>query len=108
MLKENPATVRAFLRALAKTTVRLKNDKAFAVDLLQQQPFGLDRETAAEIYDQHRNHWMVRMDYAKKDMSFDVEMVEVALGKPKGSIDVRAVSDAAPVNDVLRETKISF
>jgi ABC-type nitrate/sulfonate/bicarbonate transport system substrate-binding protein len=108
MLKENPAAVRGFLRALARTTLRLKSDKAFAVDLLQQQPFGLDRDTASEIYEQHRPHWMIRLDYAKNDMSFDVEMVEIALGRPKGSIDPRAVSDAAPVTEVLRDLKTSF
>jgi NitT/TauT family transport system substrate-binding protein len=107
-LKENPDTVRAFLRSLVKATTRLKSDKAFATDLLQTQPFGLDRETAAEVYDMHRAHWMVRLDFGRKDMSFDTEMVEIALGKPKGSIDMRAVSDAAPVADVLRELKVSY
>ncbi|MSQ53651.1 MAG: hypothetical protein EXR28_17440 [Betaproteobacteria bacterium] len=108
VLKENPDTVRAFLRALAKTTVKLKADRAFGVDLLQAAPFSLDRETAAEIYDMNRGHWMLRMDYAKSDMSFDIEVVEIALSKPKGSIDPRTVADAAPITDVLRELKISF
>lgn len=107
-LKEHPDTTRAFLRALVKATMKLKSDKAFATELLQAQPFGLDRETAAEVYDLHRAHWMVRLDFAKKDMSFDTEMVEIALGKPKGSVDMRAVSDPAPVADVLRELKVSF
>ena len=89
-------------------TVKLKADKAFATELLQTQPFGLDRETASEVYDLQRGHWMVRLDYAKKDMSFDTEMVEIALGKPKGSIDMRSVSDPAPVTQALRELKVSF
>ncbi|MFM9972646.1 MAG: ABC transporter substrate-binding protein [Burkholderiales bacterium] len=108
MLKDHPDSVRAFLRALTKATVRLKSDKTFTTELLQTQPFGLDRETAAEVYDLHRGHWMVRLDFAKNDMSFDTEMVEIALSKPKGSIDMRAVSDAAPITEVLRELKVSF
>ena len=107
-LKENPDTVRAFLRSLVKATVRLKADKAFATELMQAQPFSLDRETAAEVYDLHRGHWMVRLDFAKNDMTFDTEMVEIALTKPKGSIDMRAISDAAPIADALRELKVSF
>jgi NitT/TauT family transport system substrate-binding protein len=108
MLKEHPDSVRAFLRALVKATVKLKADKPFATELLQAQPFSLDRETAAEVYDLQRGHWMVRLDFAKKDMSFDTEMVEIALSKPKGSIDMRAVSDAAPIAQALRELKVNF
>ena len=108
MLKEHPEEVRAYLRALVKATLRLKNDRAFAVDLLQREPFSLDRDTAAEIADRNRPHWMIRLDYSKGDLSFDAEMVEIALSRQKGSIDLRSVSDAAPVNEVLREMKVTF
>jgi NitT/TauT family transport system substrate-binding protein len=108
MLKENPDVVRAYLRALVKATNRVKADRAFAVELLQASPFGLDRETAAEVYDIHRPHWMVRLDPGKNDMRFDSEMVEIALGRPKGSIDMKAVSDGAPIADVLRELKTTY
>jgi len=108
MLKEQPDAVRGFLRSLVKATVRLKNDKPFATEVLQGQPFSLDRETAAEVYDLHRGHWMVRLDFGKKDMSFDTEMVEIALSRPKGSIDMRTVSDGAPISQVLRDLKVNF
>jgi hypothetical protein len=108
MLKEHPDVVRAYLRALVKATNRLKSDRAFAIDVLQLNPISLDRETAAEVYDIHRPHWMIRLDLGKGDMSFDTEMVEIALNRPRGSIDMKAVSDAAPVADALRELKTTY
>lgn len=108
MTKDHPDTVRAFLRALARSTVRLKKDKTFAVSVLKAKPYSMDDATAAEVWDLHRGHWMLRMDLAKGDFTFDREMVEIAMKRPNGSIDLKTVVDAKPINDVLRELKLSF
>jgi len=108
MLKEHPDTVRAFLRALAKSTVRLKNDRAFAVSVLKDKPYAMDDAAANEVYGLHRDHWMLRLDPSKGDYAFDAEMTEIVMKRPKGSIDVKSVSASRPINDVLRKLKISF
>lgn len=108
MLKQHPDTVRAYLRALARATDRLRKDKAFGVSVLMAKPYGLDSDTANEVYDLHRDHWVLRLDAAKGDHSFDARMVEAAMKRPKGSIDVKSVSDAGPVNQVLKDLKLTF
>ena len=108
MLNQHPDVVRAFLRTLAKATVRLKSDKAFAISILKEKPFAMNEQIASEVYDIHRDHWMLRLDPSKGDYTFDAGMVEIAMKRPKGSIDVRTVSDVRPLNEVLRELKITF
>ena len=108
MLKQHPDTVRAYLRALAKATDRLRKDKAFGVSVLMDKPYALDKATASEVYDLHRDHWVVRLDSAKGDHSFDARMVEIVMKRPKGSIDVKSVSDNGPITEVLKELKLTF
>jgi NitT/TauT family transport system substrate-binding protein len=108
MLKEHPDTVKAFLRALTRSTVMLKTDKAFAVSVLMAKPFAMDEATANEVYALHRDHWMVRLDPSKGDYSFDAEMTEIVLKRPKGSIDIKAVSALGPIRDVLKEMNVTF
>ncbi len=108
MLKQHPDTVRAFLRALAWATVRLREDRDFAVSVLTAKPYSQTEETAKEVWEMHRNAWMLRLDPSKGDYSFDAAMSEVALRRPKGSIDVRQASALEPIAEVLKELKISF
>ncbi len=108
MLKDHPDTVRAYLRALARATVRLRNDRAFAVSVLTANPYSMTEATANEVYELHRNAWILRLDPAKGDYAFDVEMSEIVLKRPKGSIDMRMASALEPIKDVLAELKISF
>ena len=108
MLRDHPDTVRAFLRALAKATVRLREDRAFAISVLTAKPYAQSEGTANEVYEMHREAWMLRLDPSKGDFSFDVAMSEIALGKPKGSIDVRQASAPEPIAEVLKDLGVSF
>ncbi len=108
MLKQHPDTVRAFFRALARATVRLREDSAFAVSVLTAKPYSQTKDTAKEVWEMHRNAWMLRLDLSKGDYSFDAAMSEIALRRPKGSIDVRQASALEPIAEVLKELKISF
>ncbi|MGY9014204.1 MAG: ABC transporter substrate-binding protein [Rhodospirillales bacterium] len=108
MLKDHPDTVRAFLRALAKATQRLRNDRAFAVSVLTEKPYIQSEATAKEVWKMHKDAWMLRLDLSKGDYSFDVAMTEIALRKPKGSIDIKQASALKPIADVLQELNISF
>jgi NitT/TauT family transport system substrate-binding protein len=105
MLKEQPEVVRGFLRALVKATNHMKQDKEFALAVLQAKPFEVDPDVAGEVYDIHRNFWMVRMDEGKGDASFDAEMVEIVMNLPKGSIGFKSFAAAEPIADVLRDTR---
>lgn len=107
MLKEHPDTVRAFLRAIAKSTMRLKSDRAFAISILKARPYAMDDATASEVYGMHRDHWMLRLDPSKGDYAFDAEMTEIVMKRPKGSIDVTTVSAMGPINQVRAELKIT-
>jgi hypothetical protein len=51
---------------------------------------------------------MVRLDPSKGDYSFDAEMTEIVLKRPKGSIDIKAVSALGPIRDVLKEMNVTF
>lgn len=108
MLKDHPDTVRAYLRALARATVRLRTDRAFGVSVLMAKPYAMTKATANEVWGLHRNAWMLRLDPAKGDYDFDVKMSEIVLKRPKGSIDVRAATALEPIRDVLGELKITF
>ncbi len=108
MLKQHPDTVRAFLRALARTTDRLRKHRDFAVSVLTAKPYSQSEETAKEVWEMHRKAWMLRLDPSKGDYSFDAAMSEIALRRPKGSIDVRQASALEPIAEVLQELQISF
>ncbi len=108
MLKEHPDTVRAFLRGLAKATVRLREDQAFAVSVLTDKPYVQSQATASEVWAMHKDHWTLRLDPSKGDYSFDVAMSEIAMRKPKGSIDVRQAIAPEHVNAVRKELGLSF
>ena len=108
MLKQHPDTVRAFLRALARATVRLRKDRDFAVSVLTAKPYAQSEATAKEVWEMHRNAWMLRLDPSKGDYSFDAAMSEIALRRPKGSIDVRQASALEPIAEVLKELQITF
>ena len=108
MLKEHRDTVKAFLRALARTTVRLRNDRAFAISVLMAKPFSMDKTTANEVYGLHRNRWKLSLDPSKGDYAFDVKMTEIVLNKPNGSIDIKKVIAPGPLNEVLKELNIKF
>jgi ABC-type nitrate/sulfonate/bicarbonate transport system substrate-binding protein len=108
MLKDHPDTVRAYLRALATATVRLRENRDFAVSILTAKPYAQTEATAKEVWGLHRGAWMLRLDPSKGDYSFDVAMSEIALRKPKGSIDVRDASALEPIAEVLKELKLSF
>ena len=107
-LKEHPDSVKAFLRALARATARLRNDRAFALAVLTDKPFEVEAEIAGELYDRHKDHWIMRMDIAKGDASFDAEMVEAVMELGAGTIKVADFTDAQPMTDVLRELGIEF
>lgn len=108
MLKEHPDTVRAFLRALARATVRMREDRSFAVSILTAKPYSQSETTANRVYEMHRNAWMLRLDPGKGDYSFDVRMSEIALRRAPGSIDVRQASALEPIATVLKELNITF
>lgn len=108
MLNEQPKTVHAFLRAMAKATHKLRTDRAFAVSVLKGQPFQLDDATAAEVWELHKDHWIVRMDIERGDYSFDTEMIAVAMGKPPGSIDVKSVAVTEPAREALKSLNLQF
>lgn len=107
-LREHPDTARAYLRALAKATDRLRKDRAFALSVLTDKPFEIEPEVAGEIYDRHKDHWIMRMDLARGDAAFDAEMVEVVMELPPGSIPVASFADPAPMTEVLRDLGITY
>lgn len=108
MLKDHPDVVKAYLRALVASTVRLRKDKDFAVSVLTAKPFGIDAKTAGEVYDMHKDHWIMRLDLAKGDFAFDIMMTEIVMKRPKGSIDAKTVTAAGPITDVLKDMKVEF
>jgi len=108
MLKDHPDTVKSFLRALAKATVRMRNDRKFAVSVLTAKPYAQSPATANKVYEMHRNAWMLRLDPAKGDYSFDAKMSEIALRRAPGTIDVRKASALQPIAEVLKELNITF
>jgi ABC-type nitrate/sulfonate/bicarbonate transport system substrate-binding protein len=106
LLRENPAVVRGFLRALVKATDRLVTDKAFAFSVLRDKPFQAEEDTLDWIYQRHRGHWMVRMDFSKGDARFDAEMIEIAMNRPVGSIKLESFAVEEPITGILNELKL--
>jgi hypothetical protein len=108
LLNENPDTVRAFLRGLARATDRLRRDRDFGISVLSDKPFEIEQSVVGEVYDRHKDHWMVRMDLEKGDSAFDAEMVEVVMELKKGSITPRKYADEGPATAVLKELNLRF
>jgi ABC-type nitrate/sulfonate/bicarbonate transport system substrate-binding protein len=106
LLRENPNLVRAYLRALVKATERLVTDKAFAFSVLRDKPFQAEEDTLDWIYQRHRGHWMVRMDFSKGDARFDAEMIEIAMNRPSGSIKLDSFAVEEPITGILNELKV--
>ena len=108
LLNENPDVVKAFLRAMAKATDRLRRDKTFAMAILQDKPFEVVAEVVAEVYERHKDHWLMRMDFSRGDAQFDAEMVEVVMEQKPGSIKLEAFAVEAPMKQALSELGLSF
>lgn len=107
LLQENPAVVRAYLRALARANERLVADKEFAFSVLRDKPFLAEKDAPEYIYQRHRDHWIVRMDFAKDDGRFDAEMIEIAMERPKGSIQLSSFAVEEPITGILKELNVS-
>jgi ABC-type nitrate/sulfonate/bicarbonate transport system substrate-binding protein len=109
LIDEHPDTVKAFLRALVKGTVKLREDKAFGVAVLQADPYGMDAESAAEVYDELRTKWIVRMDPSRGDYDWDIEKLVVGtMGIPKDKVDKSRFIDTKLIGEVLKEMNVSF
>lgn len=107
-LDQHPDTVRAFIRALAKATMRLRNDADFAYEVLSASPYKMDRAAFAEAYPMHKNNWVVRMDPKKGDFQFDIDKTKEALGLSDDKINRARLVDSKPSDDVLTELGIKF
>ena len=108
LLNDNPDVVKAFLRAMAKATDRLRKDKPFAISILQDKPFEVEAEVVSEVYDRHKDHWLMRMDFSRGDAQFDAEMVEVVMEQKPGSIKLESFAVEAPMKQALSELGLSF
>jgi ABC-type nitrate/sulfonate/bicarbonate transport system substrate-binding protein len=109
LLQENPAAVRGFLRGLIRANERLIKDKEFAFSVLREKPFQVEDPDALEwIYARHRQHWIMRMDFKKDDARFDAEMIEVAMGRPKGSIPLSSFAVEEPITGILKEMNVRY
>jgi len=107
-LDQHPDTVRAFLRALVKATVRMRQDKAFALEVMTGAPYRMDPKTAEESWELHRSHWMVRMDLSRGDFDFDIEKAARAMNVPLAQMPRDRLIAAEPVRAVLNELGVSF
>jgi NitT/TauT family transport system substrate-binding protein len=109
LIDKHPDTVKAFLRALVKGTVKLREDKAFGVSVLQADPFGMDAESAAEVYDELRTKWIVRMDPTRGDYDWDIEKLVIGtMGIPKDKVDKSRFIDTKLIGEVLKEMNVQF
>jgi ABC-type nitrate/sulfonate/bicarbonate transport system substrate-binding protein len=107
-LDQHPDTVRAFLRALVKATVRMRQDKAFALEVMTGAPYRMDPKTAEESWELHRSHWMVRMDPSRGDFDFDIEKAARAMNVPLAQMPRDRLIAPEPVRAVLNELGVSF
>jgi len=107
-LDQHPDTVRAFLRALVKATVRMRQDKAFAIEVMTGAPYRMDPKTAEESWELHRSHWMVRMDPSRGDFDFDIEKAARAMNVPLAQMPRDRLIAQEPVRAVLNELGVSF
>lgn len=109
LINQHPDTVKAFLRALVKATVKLREDRDFGISVLKADPYGMDPESAAEVYDELRYKWIVRMDPKRGDYDWDLEKLLVdTMGVPKEKIDRTRFIDTKLIGEVLSEMNVTF
>lgn len=107
-LENHPDTVRAFLRAMVKATMRLRQDKAFALEVMMAAPYRMDAKTAEESWELHRGHWMMRMDMARGDFEFDIEKAASGMNIPVARVQRDKLVSAEPIRSVLEQLRVNF
>lgn len=107
-LENHPDTVRAFLRAMVKATVRMRQDKVFAMEVMTAAPYRMDPKTAEESWEMHRGHWMMRMDTARGDFDFDIEKAAKGMNIPVAQVPRDRLVAAEPIRAVLAELGVDF
>jgi NitT/TauT family transport system substrate-binding protein len=107
-LENHPDTVRAFLRAMVKATVRMRQDKAFAMEVMMAAPYRMDAKTAEDSWELHRGHWMMRMDTARGDFDFDIEKASKGLNMPLAQLPRANLVAAEPIRSVLEQLGVNF
>lgn len=108
LIDKNPDTVDAFLRAIVRGTEKLRADREFGVAVLMAEPYALSREAAEAVYALHRDRWLARLDPAKGDFKFDIEMTAKAMDIPPEKIDIARIAATEPIGRVLKEMKVSY
>ncbi len=107
-LENHPDTVKAFLRAMVKATMRMRQDKAFTMEVMTAAPYRMDPKTAEESWELHRGHWMMRMDTARGDFDFDIEKAAKGLNIPLAQVPRDKLIAAEPIRAVLGEMGVNF
>jgi ABC-type nitrate/sulfonate/bicarbonate transport system substrate-binding protein len=107
-LQKHPDTTRAFLRALIRATVKLRSDRAFAIEVLSAPPYSQTAAGAAELYERHKDHWIIRMDPARGDMQIDIDRAAKALNLNPVGMNPHRFMAIEPAADALRELKVTF
>ena len=107
-LENHPDTVRAFLRAMVKATMRMRQDKAFTMEVMTSAPYRMDPRTAEESWELHRGHWMMRMDTARGDFDFDIEKAAKGMNVPLAQMPREKLVAAEPIRAVLGELGVNF
>jgi len=107
-LENHPDTVRALLRAMVKATMRLRQDKAFAMEVMMAAPYRMDAKTAEESWELHRGHWMMRMDTARGDFDFDIDKAAKGMNIPVAQVPRDKLVAAEPIRSVLKELGVNF
>lgn len=107
-LENHPDTVRAFLRAMVKATMRMRQDKAFTMEVMTAAPYRMDPKTAEESWELHRGHWMMRMDTARGDFDFDIEKAARGMNVPMTQMPRDKLVAADPIRAVLNELGVNF
>lgn len=107
-LENHPDTVRAFLRAMVKATLRMRQDKAFTMEVMTAAPYRMDAKTAEESWELHRGHWMMRMDASRGDFEFDIEKAAKGMNVPLNQVPREKLVAADPIRTVLNELGVNF
>lgn len=108
LIDKHRDTVDAFLRAIVRGTEKLRTDREFGVAVLMGEPYTLSHEAAEAVYALHRDRWLARLDPAKGDFKFDIDMTAKAMGIPPEKIDVARIAATEPIDHVLKEMKVSY
>lgn len=107
-LENHPDTVRAFLRAMVKATMRMRQEKAFAMEVMTAAPYRMDTKTAEESWELHRGHWMMRMDTTRGDFDFDIEKTARGMNMPLSQVPREKLVAPDPIRIVLGELGVNF